>query len=147
MTNLSCDGKTPSQSSDEFAQCVENINVLNLRLKNADERCQLLKADLRQAKQVCDPNNNVAISQSQSPRSLLLHYQSSSSTLVSHLNNNYKNSFVGLEHIYACKIVNSTQNQWRVITNTLKRAQSSYIPFYFYWIISVGIYDSLCMIH
>ena len=100
MTNLSanCDGKNPSPSSDEFAQCVENINVLNLRLKNADERCQLLKADLRQAKQVCDPNNNVAISQSQSPRSLLLHYQSSSSTLVSHLNN-YKNSFVGLEFI------------------------------------------------
>ena len=55
MTNLSanCDGKNPSPSSDEFAQCVENISVLNLRLKNADERCQLLKADLRQAKQVC----------------------------------------------------------------------------------------------
>ena len=56
MTNLSatCDGKNPSPSSDEFAQCVENISVLNLRLKNADERCQLLKADLRQAKQVCE---------------------------------------------------------------------------------------------
>ena len=72
MTNLStCDGKNPSPSSDEFAQCVENISVLNLRLKNADERCQLLKADLRQAKQVCeidliDHNHN---NHEQSPRS------------------------------------------------------------------------------
>ena len=39
-------------SANEFAQCVENINVLNLRLKNSEERCQLLKNDLRQAKQV-----------------------------------------------------------------------------------------------
>ena len=40
------------ENSTEFAQCVENINVLNLRLKNSEERCQLLRADLRQAKQV-----------------------------------------------------------------------------------------------
>eukprot|EP00093_Oithona_nana_P004197 04197.XXX_42446_46436_1 [CDS] Oithona nana genome sequencing. len=38
---------------NEFAQCVENISVLNLRLKNSEERCQLLKSDLRQAKQEC----------------------------------------------------------------------------------------------
>ena len=48
---------TPTSSIElpqlEFAQCVENINVLNLRLKNSEERCQLLKSDLRQAKQVC----------------------------------------------------------------------------------------------
>ena len=59
MTNLtitSTDAKTNSPAtvvdSTEFAQCVENINVLNLRLKNSEERCQLLRADLRQAKQV-----------------------------------------------------------------------------------------------
>ena len=78
LTNLSCDGKVTSQSSDEFAQCVENINVLNLRLKNADERCQLLKADLRQAKQVCELDLDQSLeSQSQSPRSpisLVSHY-------------------------------------------------------------------------
>ena len=56
MTNLtiSTDANTnsPTVDSTEFAQCVENINVLNLRLKNSEERCQLLRADLRQAKQV-----------------------------------------------------------------------------------------------
>ena len=57
MTNLtiSTDAKSNSPTvvdSTEFAQCVENINVLNLRLKNSEERCQLLRADLRQAKQV-----------------------------------------------------------------------------------------------
>lgn len=41
-------------SRDEFSECVENINVLNLRLKNSDERCQRLRTDLRLAKQVCD---------------------------------------------------------------------------------------------
>ena len=39
--------------SFEFAQCVEQINVLNLRLKNADDRANNLMADLRRAKQVC----------------------------------------------------------------------------------------------
>ena len=39
---------------DEFAECVDNINVLNLRLKNSDDRCQRLRTDLRLAKQVCD---------------------------------------------------------------------------------------------
>ena len=62
MTNL-CPPTSPAngdskasaseiQLPNEFAQCVENINVLNLRLKNSEERCQLLKNDLRQAKQV-----------------------------------------------------------------------------------------------
>jgi hypothetical protein len=41
-------------SKDEFAECVENINVLNLRLRNADDRCQRLRTDLRTTKQVCD---------------------------------------------------------------------------------------------
>ena len=40
-------------SSFEFAQCVEQINVLNLRLKNADDRAKNLMADLQHAKQVC----------------------------------------------------------------------------------------------
>jgi len=67
MTNLLCSSPangakanpTTTTSSieqnvpNEFAQCVENISVLNLRLKNSEERCQLLKSDLRQAKQVC----------------------------------------------------------------------------------------------
>ena len=64
MTNLLCsspaNGAKANPTSieqqnvpNEFAQCVENINVLNLRLKNSEERCQLLKSDLRQAKQVC----------------------------------------------------------------------------------------------
>ena len=35
----------------EFFQCVEHINVLTLRLKNADDRCSLLAADLRRVKQ------------------------------------------------------------------------------------------------
>ena len=39
---------------DEFAECVDNINVLNLRLKNSDDRCQRLRTDLRLAKQVCE---------------------------------------------------------------------------------------------
>ena len=57
MTNItiSTDAKSNSPiavDSTEFAQCVENISVLNLRLKNSEERCQLLRADLRQAKQV-----------------------------------------------------------------------------------------------
>ena len=39
---------------DEFAECVDNINVLNLRLKNSDDRCQRLRTDLRLAKHVCD---------------------------------------------------------------------------------------------
>jgi hypothetical protein len=48
------------EHADEFAQCVENISVLNLRLKNADERCQMLRTDLRRAKQVCcSPNNGI----------------------------------------------------------------------------------------
>ena len=38
--------------SRQFAQCVENINVLNLRLKNADERCLALREELRRARQV-----------------------------------------------------------------------------------------------
>ena len=38
--------------SRQFAQCVENINVLNLRLKNADERCLALRDELRRARQV-----------------------------------------------------------------------------------------------
>ena len=57
LTNItiSTDAKSNSPiavDSTEFAQCVENISVLNLRLKNSEERCQLLRADLRQAKQV-----------------------------------------------------------------------------------------------
>ena len=42
---------TPAESR-QFAQCVENINVLNLRLKNADERCLALREELRRARQV-----------------------------------------------------------------------------------------------
>ena len=38
--------------SRQFVQCVENINVLNLRLKNADERCLALRDELRRARQV-----------------------------------------------------------------------------------------------
>ena len=64
MTNLLCsspaNGAKANPTSieqqnvpNEFAQCVENISLLNLRLKNSEERCQLLKSDLRQAKQVC----------------------------------------------------------------------------------------------
>ena len=57
LTNItiSTDAKSNSPiavDSTEFAQCVENISVLNLRLKNSEDRCQLLRADLRQAKQV-----------------------------------------------------------------------------------------------
>ena len=55
ITTISTDAKSNSPiavDSTEFAQCVENISVLNLRLKNSEERCQLLRADLRQAKQV-----------------------------------------------------------------------------------------------
>ena len=37
----------------EFDQCVEQINVLNLRLKNADDRANNLMADLRRVRQVC----------------------------------------------------------------------------------------------
>ena len=40
-------------SESEFAQCVEHINVLTLRLKNADERCGLLAANLRRVKATC----------------------------------------------------------------------------------------------
>ena len=64
MTNLTSttpDAQTNSSTtieySTEFAQCVENINVLNLRLKNSEERCQLLRTDLRQAKQVSFSSN------------------------------------------------------------------------------------------
>ena len=39
--------------SFEFDQCVEQINVLNLRLKNADDRANNLMADLRRVRQVC----------------------------------------------------------------------------------------------
>ena len=39
---------TAQQKRDEFAECVENINVLSLRLKNADERCQRLRCHLAQ---------------------------------------------------------------------------------------------------
>lgn len=54
--NLIADAKPTTNDAEktcsEFAKCVENINVLNLRLKNSEERCQLLRTDLRQAKQV-----------------------------------------------------------------------------------------------
>ena len=106
MTNLSatCDGKNPSPSSDEFAQCVENISVLNLRLKNADERCQLLKADLRQAKQVCeldliDHNHN---NHEQSPRSP----PTTSLFLVSHKKNHaWKSRHHIITHVKLCTIL------------------------------------------
>ena len=39
--------------SFEFDQCVEQINVLNLRLKNADDRANNLMSDLRRVRQVC----------------------------------------------------------------------------------------------
>ena len=42
-----------AEPSSEFAQCVEHINVLTLRLKNADERCSLLAANLRKVKATC----------------------------------------------------------------------------------------------
>ena len=55
-TNLSPPGDSAAimiaAESRQFAQCVENINVLNLRLKNADERCVALKEELRRARQV-----------------------------------------------------------------------------------------------
>ena len=48
------DESSKVMSKDEFSECVENINVLNLRLKNADDRCQRMRTDLRLSKQVCD---------------------------------------------------------------------------------------------
>ena len=53
-----CNNKVLSKDR-EFAECVENINVLNLRLRNADDRCQRLRTDLRSAKQVCDVTSPV----------------------------------------------------------------------------------------
>lgn len=41
-----------STTSAEFAQCVENINVLNLRLANSADQCKVLRAELERAKQV-----------------------------------------------------------------------------------------------
>lgn len=48
------DNTNKTLSSDEFSECVENINVLNLRLRNADERCNRLRSDLKNSKQVGD---------------------------------------------------------------------------------------------
>ena len=56
LTNIvtGSDDSGKLMSKDEFSECVENINVLNLRLKNSDDRCQRLRTDLRLAKQVCE---------------------------------------------------------------------------------------------
>ena len=48
-------------TSDNFAQCVEHINVLTLRLKNADERCSLLSANLRRVKAECASQHSSSV--------------------------------------------------------------------------------------
>ena len=48
-------------TSDNFAQCVEHINVLTLRLKNADERCGLLAANLRRVKAECASQHSSSV--------------------------------------------------------------------------------------
>ena len=56
LTNIvtGSDDSGKLMTRDEFSECVENINVLNLRLKSSDDRCQRLRTDLRLAKQVCE---------------------------------------------------------------------------------------------
>ncbi len=43
----------------EFDQCVERINVLNLRLRNSEERCQALRDELQKCKQVCKASKRI----------------------------------------------------------------------------------------
>ena len=65
-------GDSSAEPSSEFAQCVEHINVLTLRLKNADERCNLLAANLRKVKATCAAQHSVAAGVPAPPPPLLL---------------------------------------------------------------------------